>query len=224
MNRRAITTIIAAALALSLSACASQPTPLPPDYESIRAQVEEIKPYYPLAVGNEWTYEGVFLGKKTRRTIKILKEEDGIYFDDGGGRLRFDMNGLRDEKRYLIKIPLREGNSWISIPSPVAAEHYRYERVEFADKVPAGVFENCITVESTISVDNSQKMTNAVTYAKGVGIIRIATVLFDGAKKIPQVKMELVGYKVGGKSVGKSAETDGGEEEVEEQVPTENIK
>lgn len=213
---------IAAAL---FAGCASAPKTLPAEnIEAIKAQKVELENYYPLAVGNEWSYEGVFVGKKERRTIKIIKKEEGVFFDNGGGKLRFDSRGLRDDKRYLLRIPMHKTNKWISIPAPVAAEHYKYERLHFTDKVKAGVFDDCITVQSTITVDNTQQMTNTVTYAKGVGIIRISTIMHDKSKKTQQVNMELIGYKVGDKSVeapplqqkeGKEAE------EVEEKVPVE---
>lgn len=200
-----------------IAGCASK-QPAPENREALKAEKAELEMYYPLAIDNEWTYRGEYLGKKVERTIKIIKQEEGVFIDSGGGKLRFDSRGLRDDKRYLLKVPLHETNKWVSIPSPVAAEQYRYERIHFSDTVPAGTFEDCVSVESSIDVDQSQRMTNIVTYAKGIGIIRINTVLYDSGKKLPQMKVELVSYKVGDKVLKTPA---GAENEQEEQAPQE---
>src|SRR5262249_37898144 len=43
--------------------------------------------FYPLAVGNRWVYQANFLGEKAERTVQIVKEEDGFFFDNQGGAL-----------------------------------------------------------------------------------------------------------------------------------------
>jgi hypothetical protein len=163
---------------------------------SAAARLEE---YYPLAVGNCWTYATSFQGQ-TQPDLKvcIVKEADGFFIDDQKvpSRLRFDAAGLRDGKvRYLLKVPLEEGNKWMSVADVRTVEHYQIEAVGKKIEVPAGVFSDCVMVRMEVRITEEQSMINRITFAPGVGILEIYVSLKKGAEQLPQSVMRLKKYQ-----------------------------
>jgi hypothetical protein len=65
--------------------------------------------YFPLAVGNRWTYEATYLGEKSSREVELVAFRDGSFVDREGRALRVDSRGLRDQTRYLLHEPLVVG-------------------------------------------------------------------------------------------------------------------
>lgn len=152
--------------------------------------------YYPLAVGNSWTYDAKFLGGDEERTVAIVRK-DGVFFRDSmGGQLRLDPFGVRDEKRYLLREPIEVGTSWTNVVSVSSIERYRIVKVGHPCEAPAGKFEGCVTVESTNKADPRRSLVNAMTFAPGVGIVRIQVTLVDGKKQIPQATMALKKFEL----------------------------
>lgn len=152
--------------------------------------------YYPLAVGNSWTYDSTFLGGRDERTVEIVKEEDGFFRDSMGGELRLDPFGVRDQKRYLLREPVEAGTSWTNVVSVSSIERYKIVEAGHACEAPAGKFENCVTVESTNKADPKRSLVNAITFAPGVGIVRIEVTLVEGKKQIPQATMALKKFEL----------------------------
>jgi hypothetical protein len=152
--------------------------------------------YYPLAVGNAWTYSANVLGNHSEETITIVKQDFGWFVDDHKSRLKVDAYGLRDEKRYLIREPLAAGKSWTSIVSVQSVEHAQIVGVDDSITVLAGVFDHCLTVETTNRQDESHTLVNRTTYAPHVGIVKIQVSLDSEGKLTPQTDVELMSYKV----------------------------
>jgi len=74
-------------LPLLLAACKSAPAPAP-------VTGEDAARYYPLAVGNSWTYS--LRGSDKRETIQIVGRDGPWFLDDHRGRLRYEADGVRD--------------------------------------------------------------------------------------------------------------------------------
>ena len=110
----------------------------------------QVEDYYPLAVGNCWTYTASFQGQQQPDLkVCIVKQERKYFIDDrqSPSRLRFDAEGLRDGSvRYLLKSPLETGQKWMSVVDVHKVEHYQIEAVDKRVKVPAGTFQNCVVV------------------------------------------------------------------------------
>ncbi len=162
--------------------------------------VEEARPleeYYPLAIGNRWTYEATFLGEKSEQVIEIVKvDEEGFFADSAGNQLRFDAFGLRDPKRYLLRAPLEQGQTWNSVVSVSSMERYQVAAVGAPCPVPAGDFKGCVKVEGRNRVDQKNTMIIEWTFAPKVGLVRIDTTLESEGKRIPQTKLLLKAYSV----------------------------
>jgi len=154
----------------------------------------EARSYYPLAVGNRWTYETNLLGEKSLRTVEIVKEEDGFYRDSQGGRLAMDAYGIRDDKRYLLRAPLKQGVQWSNVVSANVTEHYTVVESGGHCESPAGVFEHCVRVEARSRIADGSTLVNQLTFAQGVGLVRVEVVVEQGGRKIPQSSLALTDY------------------------------
>jgi len=185
---------LGAALSLGVGACAS------------RQQVEEpesrpstsLGDYYPLAVGNRWTYR--VNGREDKTVdVEILKEEEGYFHDNQGGQLTVDGFGVRDRKRYLLRGPLSDGNSWTNVVSVSSTERYRILQAGVPCEAPAGAFAHCVRVEARNRVDASTTLINALTFAEGVGLVRIeVSAEKANGERLPQTWLELASFKVQG--------------------------
>jgi len=185
---------LGAALSLGVGACAS------------RQQVEEpesrpstsLGDYYPLAVGNRWTYR--VNGREDKTVdVEILKEEEGYFHDNQGGQLTVDGFGVRDRKRYLLRGPLSDGNSWTNVVSVSSTERYRILQAGVPCEAPAGAFAHCVRVEARNRVDASTTLINALTFAEGVGLVRIeVSAEKANGERLPQTWLELASFKLQG--------------------------
>jgi len=172
---------------LAASACAhSASTPAPARREA--------SDYHPGTVGAKWTYAGKVGGQAVEKTITITGKRDGYFVDDAGGLLRADAEGLRDEKRFLLKNPLEKGQSWTSIVSVSSTERYEIVDTGFTVNTAAGQFTDCVMVRGTNRVDAQKSLRNEWTYAPKVGMVRIVGTMIDGGREIPQAFLELTGF------------------------------
>lgn len=156
--------------------------------------------YYPLKVGNSWTYDVKLLGQKAAKTVTLVKQEESWFVDsdDPPQRLAADAYGVRDDKRYLLREPVQVGTTWTNVVSVEAVEHYKILSTGSPCQVVAGKFSDCVVVESRLRVPQGQGMLiNELTFARGVGLVRIATTLETNGNRVPQASLELTGYTLG---------------------------
>jgi hypothetical protein len=149
--------------------------------------------YYPLAVGNAWTYDARMLGEQHVAEVRILRQANGFFEDSQGSKLAVDAEGLRDDKRYLLKNPLREGAEWDNVVSVSAREHYRIAQADAPCQVPAGSFQHCVTVESRTRT-SQVTLINALTFAPGVGIVHLTVEAERNGQRTPQSELTLTHY------------------------------
>ena len=182
------------ALAVGIGACASRRQVAEP-----RAQArssESLAAYYPLAVGNRWTYRVNGRGDKTV-DVEVLKQEDGYFHDNQGGQLAVDGFGVRDRKRYLLRGPLAEGSTWTNVVSVSSTERYRILQSGVPCEAPAGSFDHCVRVEARNRVDAATTLVNALTFAEGVGLVRVeVSAEKSNGERLPQTWLELVSYQL----------------------------
>jgi len=155
--------------------------------------------YYPLRVGNSWTYKVNTMGEQTEQTISIGGTEGKFFKLEGGaaGLIHRDGYGIRDQHRYLLKFPVELGGKWQSILAHDSIERYEITAVGEQVEVPAGTFKGCTVVSSKQSIDKDKALGNRVWFAPGVGIVRLQTsVHVAGQAPAPQVTLELLKYKV----------------------------
>jgi hypothetical protein len=188
---RVTTLLPIAALA---AACARAPATAP--------RVSAPADYFPLAVGNEWVYrdESPALPPERRgdtRTVRIVERtKDGYYRDSERNELRADRDCLHDRARQLLCGPIAAGTSWRSVVSVSSTERYEIAAVGEAVATPAGRFENCVKVRAHNRAARTTDLVNEITYAPGVGPVRIETFVVVEGKVTPQVRALLQSYRV----------------------------
>lgn len=163
--------------------------------------------YYPLAVGNSWTYRvtpapaDAPLGE-----VKVVSEENGFYTIDFGGhrgQIGARATSITDGTRTLLEEPLAVGHEWVAVPAPSAVERYRIVATDADVKVPAGMFRGCVQVETEQEVTSREgvkgRLVGVWSYAPGVGPIHFVQKVHVGdAPPRKNVEYTLIRYRVGG--------------------------
>src|SRR6266568_3757514 len=184
-------------LALLAGACAGSPA------APARPPANGLADFFPLAIGNEWVYrdESPALPADRRgatRTVRILdKTPDGYFRDNERGELRLDAECLRDRNRRLLCAPLEKGRSWSSVVSVSSTERYEIAEVGETVQTPAGRFAGCVRVRAHNRAGPTTDHVLEITYAPGVGPVRIETFAVVGGKAAPQIRAVLQAYKPG---------------------------
>ena len=187
-----------AAAALS-AACAGAPA------SPARAAAVAPADYFPLAVGNEWVYrdESPALPPERRgttRTVRILERtKDGYFRDNERGELRADADCLHDRARRLLCAPIAPGTSWSSVVSVSSTERYEIAATDEAVATPAGSFAGCVKVRAHNRANATTDQVLEITYAPGVGPVRLETFVVVDGKITPQIKAVLERYRLEGK-------------------------
>jgi len=182
------------AILLLATSCAAR-LATAPRREAI-ASSETLARYFPLAIGNRWTWQVRTGNRVERATVRIVDRKRGFFVDDAGGALAFDGEGLRDERRYLVLGPLEPGRTWQSLLEDGTTERYRIAAVGARVAVPAGTFDEVVVVRGTTPVDPRTELEIEWAWAPDVGLIRMASELVaaDG-ERIPQRTMELLSFE-----------------------------
>jgi hypothetical protein len=187
MSRRPLSAALGLLVCLGCAEAAPRPTATP----------AEVTTLFPLAVGNRWSYRVSFLGATQDLTVSIVSSDGLVFQDSRGQRFRVDREGLRDDQRYLLRQPLDRGTKWSAVIDITHTEYYRIEEVGLSVEVPAGGFGGCVRVEASTPESPQRLLVAEQTYCPGVGLVSVVTyVTVDGKRGPPQVKQELVSYRV----------------------------
>lgn len=152
--------------------------------------------FYPLAIDTSWTYEITLLGETRTLDVTMLrKTNDGFVEDSTGAQFLVDGFGVRDQKRYLLRNPVQAGTKWTNVVSVSSVEVYEIVAADQPCEAPAGKWDGCVVVESRNRVEEGTALVNEMTFAPGVGIVRLSTTLESNGKKIPQSSLALVKMK-----------------------------
>ncbi len=174
------------ALALLASACKSGPAAAP-----AASPGEDATVYYPLAVGNSWTYE--VAGR--RETIQIIGRDGPWFLDDHRGRLRYESDGVRDSDRYLLHTPLAPGAKWSAVENLVV-QRFEVTTTDASAVTEAGTFTHCAVVRNEQVMKNGKFVTEW-TYAPKVGLVQLVTSTLDPkGQQQEQTRLQLVAYHV----------------------------
>lgn len=195
---RAVSRTLALLLAATAVACAHA-TP-PAGTAAAPAPVADPTTFFPLAVGNEWTWIDLSPqsggGAPKRRTVRITgRDAEGYYVDSEKGALRSSRGCIQDRSRRLLCAPFESGRTWTSIVSETSTERYQITATGVTAKVPAGTFEGCLIVQARNRAGSDAEIVLETTYAPGVGPVRIETFAQVGERRVPQVKAELASHR-----------------------------
>lgn len=159
-------------------------------------QIEDIKVYFPMAIGNLWTYEDVTGVSYTTEVTDCSKENEDTNvctFLDAYHRglqptrhyRRYAFRGeslfilgtkLKDrnwqsENSMELKSPLKTGDMWEAASGSNQISKYRIVEILPTMQVKAGAFNNVIMVERRDFIKGKQGATGYYYYAPNVGLI-----------------------------------------------------
>jgi hypothetical protein len=179
-----------AALLLLLSACKSGPQPA-----TSAGAAEDATRYYPLAVGNSWTY--ALKGTSKQETIQIVGQDGPWFIDDHRGRLRYERDGVRDNDRYLLRTPVQAGAKWTAVENLVV-QRFEVTSTDSSAVTQAGTFTRCVVVRNEQPLPkNAGLFVTEWTYAPKVGLVQLVTSTVDPrGHQQEQTRMQLVAYRV----------------------------
>jgi hypothetical protein len=170
-------------------ACKSAPAP-----QADSGQSEDATRYYPLAVGNSWTY--TLRGSDKRETISIIGQDGPWFIDDHRGRLRYEADGVRDADRYLLHSPLAAGAKWSAVENLVV-QRFEVTSTSASAVTEAGTFTHCAVVRNEQVLPKGGKFVTEWTYAPKVGMIQVVTSTVDQkGQQQEQTRLQLVAYHV----------------------------
>ncbi len=150
--------------------------------------------YYPLAVGNSWTYEYTPGGR--RETIQIVGRDGPWFVDDHRGRVRADAEGVRDADQYLLHAPLIPGARWTAVQNLVV-QHFTVAAVDATVKTRAGAFGKCVVVRNESPLpQGAGKFVTEWTYAPHVGLVQVRTQTVSTRGTQEQSRLDLAAYRV----------------------------
>jgi hypothetical protein len=184
-------------LCAALAACAHAP----PEPSGQPRSAPDPTAYFPLAVGNEWTWidRSPAAGAATskQRTVRIVsRDAEGYYVDDARGALKVAHGCIQDRVRRILCAPFDVERSWLSIVSETSTERYQIAATGLTAAVPAGTFDDCILVRARNRAGGDAEVILETTYARGIGPVRIETFALVGGRKVPQVKAELASHRI----------------------------
>ena len=150
--------------------------------------------YYPLAVGNSWTYE--YTPGARRETIQIVGRDGPWFVDDHRGRVRADAEGVRDPDQYLLHAPLTPGARWTAVQNLVV-QHFTVTAVDATAQTRAGEFSGCVVVRNESPLpQGAGKFVTEWTYAPNVGLVQVRTQTVSNRGTQEQSRLDLAAYKV----------------------------
>ncbi len=172
-----------------LCACKSGPPPA-----AAAPSGEDATSYYPLAVGNAWTY--ALRGSDRQETIRIVGRDGPWFLDDHRGRLRYESDGVRDSDRYLLRTPLAAGAKWSSVENLVV-QRFEVVTMDASAVTQAGTFTHCAVVRNEQPLKTGGKFVTEWTYAPKVGMVQLVTSTIDPkGRQEDQTRLQLVDYRV----------------------------
>jgi hypothetical protein len=179
-----------ASLGLVLAACGgASPKPTPSQQTARDPSI-----YYPLAVGNSWTYE--YTPGARRDTIQIVGRDGPWFLDDHRGRVRSDADGVRDADQYLLHAPLTAGAEWTAVQNLVV-QHFVVTSIDANVKTRAGSFPDCVVVRNESPLpQNAGKFVTEWSYAPRVGLVQVRTQTVTPRGTQDQSRLDLVSYRV----------------------------
>ena len=175
-------------LCLFFAACKTAPAPKPAPRDA--------RAYYPLAVGNSWTY--AVGGSQEEAKIEIVGRDGDWFLDDHRGRLRYEDGGVRDADRFLLRPPLVEGTHWTAVENLVV-QHFEIVSADASLVTGAGSFTHCVVVRTSSMVKKDVTFTTEWTFAPEVGIAQIVTAVTDEkGLSTEQTRLSLTAFHAGG--------------------------
>lgn len=157
--------------------------------------------YFPLAIGNEWTWVDrspqAGGGAPKQRTVRIVsRDAEGFFVDDSRGALKAAHGCIQDRVRRILCMPFEVDRSWTSIVSETSTERYQIAATGLRVVVPAGTFDGCVMVRGRNRAGPDAEVILETTYAPGVGPVRIETFAVLADRKVPQVTAELASHRI----------------------------
>jgi len=188
------TTILACALVALASCKGAPPKGATESSAAPAASGSDPALYYPLAVGNSWTYRITDGSGAHEDTVEIVGRDGPWFIDDHRGRIRVDSEGVRDADRYLLHAPLQPSARWSAVENLVV-QRFEVAATDAKVETKAGTFSNCVVVRNEQPLPKKQgKLVTEWTYAPRVGLVQLLTQTVGPSGSRDQVRLELIAH------------------------------
>lgn len=184
------------AVAVALFACKGAPPSPAQPAAAATSPAGGLDPalFYPLAVGNSWTYQVVDPSGVHEDTIQIVGRDGPWFIDDHRGKIRVDSEGVRDGDRYLLRAPLTMSARWSAVEDLVV-QRFEVTATDAKVETKAGGFSGCVIVRNEQPLPQNQgKLVTEWTYAPKVGLVELRTRIVGPSGARDQVRLELVAH------------------------------
>ena len=172
--------------------CKGAPPKAAPASAAPAANLADAAIYYPLAVGNSWTYQVTDGSGAHEDTVQIVGRDGPWFIDDHRGRIRVDSEGVRDADRYLLRSPLQPSARWSAVENLVV-QRFEVTTTDAKVETKAGGFSGCVIVRNEQPLPKNQgKLVTEWTYAPHVGLVQLVTQTVGPSGTRDQVRLELV--------------------------------
>ena len=186
--------MLACACAAWVSCKGAEPRPATAAPAAQAANATDPALYYPLAVGNSWTYQVTDGSGAHEDTIQIVGRDGPWFIDDHRGRIRVDSEGVRDADRYLLRSPLTPSARWSAVENLVV-QRFEVTTTEAKVETKAGGFTNCVVVRNEQPLPKNQgKLVTEWTYAPRVGLVQLLTQTVGPSGSRDQVRLTLIAH------------------------------
>jgi hypothetical protein len=186
-------TILAFACAACVG-CKGAPPKAAPASDAPSANTADPALYYPLALGNSWTYQVIDASGAHEDTIQIVGRDGPWFIDDHRGKIRIDSEGVRDADRYLLRSPVLPGARWSAVDNLVV-QRFEVTATDAKVTTKAGGFAGCVLVRNEQPLPKNQgKLVTEWTYAPRVGLVQVVTQTVGPSGTRDQVRLQLVAH------------------------------
>lgn len=141
--------------------------------------------FYPLQVGNRWTYDELAMGKvhntwqatisqqasPTRWVQDITLVQEGKTPRPARQVLEVRPRGIFDGTRYVLEEPVTLGKKWMTVLDVSTAERFEIVGVDEVVEVPAGRFTGCVRVRNTITDPGKVVQLTEPVFCRDVGMV-----------------------------------------------------
>ena len=130
--------------------------------------------FFKVRKGTSWIYRATLLGEKRDLEIKITEKNDKFLTDNKGQKYIKDEKGYKNGFFYLIKYPLKKGNTWI-IKSKEQIKVATIEDTAYTFNFEGEKIKNCLKISYINALEDSSRNIVIRYFCPGLWLVKMET-------------------------------------------------